>query len=76
MSQTITLPKSKYESLAEKAEAYEELISAISKGGFFESPPTRKADEVIKAFRKTGIYNKKFLESLEKGLKRSVYFNK
>jgi hypothetical protein len=74
MSQTITLPKSKYESLAEKAEAYEELINAISRDGFFESPPTKKASEVMKAFRETGIYNKKFLESLEKGLRRSIYF--
>lgn len=74
MSSTITVPKTKYESLAEKAEAYEKLINAISKGGFFEPPPTRKSSEVMKAFRETGIYNKKFLESLEKGLKRSNYF--
>lgn len=74
MSSTVTIPKIKYESLAEKAEAYEKLINAISKGGFFESPPTRKSSEIMKAFKETGIYNKKFLESLKKGIERSSYF--
>ena len=74
MSQTITLPKSKYESLTEKAKAYETLVAAISRGKFFDPPPTRKVSEVVSAFRKSGRYNKKFLESFEKGLRRSSYF--
>ncbi|MEK7503089.1 MAG: hypothetical protein AAB556_01435 [Patescibacteria group bacterium] len=74
MSPVITLPKKKYEALEEKAKAYENLIKAISRGGFFAVPPIKKSIEIIKAFKETGLYNKKFLGSLEKGLRRSDYF--
>ena len=74
MSPTITIPKTKYESLAEKAKAYKELKKAVSRTGFFDPPPTRKKSEILSAFRKSGFYNKKFLESFAKGLERSSYF--
>jgi hypothetical protein len=69
----VTLPKSKYQELVEKALRYE-YIQQILKEDLFASPPTRNIKKVIESFRKTGLYNKKFLKDLEKGLKRSSYF--
>ncbi|MCL0086138.1 hypothetical protein M1N52_02585 [Thermodesulfovibrionales bacterium] len=43
-------------------------------GDIFSLPPTNDIKEVIKAFKKTGLYNQKFIGSLEKGLKISPYF--
>lgn len=74
MSPTITIPKTKYESLKERARAYEILKRSINRGGFFDVPPVAKAGKIIEAFRKSGVYNKKFLESLKRGLRRSSQF--
>lgn len=74
MSLVMTIPKQKYETLEEKAKAYDDLIRAITRGGFFELPATRKAKEIIETFRSTKLYNKMFLDSLHHGLKRSSYF--
>ena len=74
MSLIATMPKQKYENLEEKAKAYDDLLKAISRGGFFEIPSVRKSKEIIKAFRTTKLYNKKFLDSFSRGLKRSSFF--
>lgn len=36
--------------------------------------PTCDKDEVLNAFKSEGKYGKAFLESLERGLERSLYF--
>jgi hypothetical protein len=40
----------------------------------FSPPPTKDIKEIVNAFKKSGLYNQKFTDSLEKGLKRSAYF--
>ena len=71
--QTVTISKKEYEELVEKKLRYEHLHQIIE-GDIFSPPPTRDIKELIKAFQKTGLYNQRFIDSLEKGLKRSAYF--
>jgi hypothetical protein len=37
----------------------------------FSPPPTKDVEKIIRAFKRTGIYNKEFLRSLKRGLRRS-----
>ena len=69
----ITVSKREYERLVEKALRYDYLRQAIQEN-IFRSPPTRESRIVLGDFQKTGKYNQKFLNSLERGLKRSSYF--
>ena len=69
----ITIPKKEYQKLTEKALRYE-YIRQLMEEDFFASPPTKNVQKIIKEFRQTGRYNRKFLESLEKGLRHSSYF--
>lgn len=69
----VILPKKEYQKLLDRALRYE-YLRQILEGDIFAAPPTRNAKTVIKEFRATKLYNKKFLESLAKGLKRSPYF--
>lgn len=71
--QTVTISKKEYEELIEKKLRYEYLHQIIEED-IFSPPPTKDAKEIIEAFQKTGLYNQKFIVSLEKGLKRSSYF--
>lgn len=71
---TITIPKKEYENLIEKSHYYEFFRRAL-KENIFCSPPEKNAKEVIKEFKKTKKYSSSFIKSLEKGLKRSSYFN-
>ena len=71
--QTVTIPKKEYEELIEKKLRYEYLYQIIE-GDIFSPPPTKDIKEIIDAFKKTGLYNQKFIDSLKKGLKRSSYF--
>lgn len=71
--QTVTISKREYEELIEKKLRYEYLHQVIE-NDIFSPPPTKNTKEIINAFKKTGIYNQKFIDSLEKGLKRSSYF--
>ena len=70
---TISIPKKEYHQLVEKALRYE-YIRQLLKEDIFASPPTRNVKRIIGSFERTKLYNKKFLKSLEKGLKRSSYF--
>ena len=70
---TVTIPKKEYDKLIDKALRYE-YLRQLMKENVFASPPVRDAKKIIKNFKATGEYNQKFLESLEKGLKRSSYF--
>ena len=74
---TVTIPKKEYKELVVERDflrmRYDYLRSAV-KNDIFSPPPTKNASVIIKDFKATGKYNKKFLESLEKGLLRSSYF--
>lgn len=72
---TVTIPKREYEELVEHKLRFEYLRMSFD-DNLFASPPTRNVKEVIKAFEATGKYNKRFLQSLERGLSRSAYFKK
>ncbi len=72
---TITIPKKEYQELVEKKLRYE-YLSQIIKEDIFATPSTRNIREIIKTFKRTGLYNQAFLKSLGKGLKRSSYFKK
>ncbi|MBI4823912.1 MAG: hypothetical protein HY805_06755 [Nitrospirae bacterium] len=71
--QTVTISKKEYAELIEKKLRYEYLHQIIE-SDIFSPPPTKGIKEIIGAFKKTGIYNQKFIDSLEKGLKRSSHF--
>lgn len=70
---TITLPRNKYQDLKKKAQAYELILNIIEKD-IFSLPPMNDSKKIIGEFKKTGLYNEKFIESLKKGLNRSSYF--
>ena len=63
---TITLPRPEYETLKQKAHAYEELA-----GLFFEKAKTGSVKEIVKDFEKTGLYSRGFLRDLKMGLEKS-----
>lgn len=42
----------------------------------FEEPPTRDSRYIVSELANSGKYNKAFLASVAKGLKKSEYFNK
>lgn len=69
----VSLPKSEYHQLVKKALRYDYLRQILEED-FFTSPPTRDIKKVIESFSRTGLYSKRFLKDLEKGLKRSSYF--
>ena len=72
---TVTIPRKEYQALLENKLRFEYVKKSFD-DEIFAPPPTRNVKEVVKAFKATGLYNKKFLQSLEKGLKRSSYFKK
>ncbi|MDP3785337.1 MAG: hypothetical protein Q8R12_04760 [bacterium] len=69
---TITIPQKEYQKLTEKALRYE-YIRQMMEENLFSPPPTRNVKKIIDEFKKTGLYNQKFLESLKNGLRRSSY---
>lgn len=71
--QTVTISKKEYEDLIEKKLRYDYLHHIIEED-IFSPPPTKDIKTIVKAFQNTGLYNEKFISSLEKGLKRSSYF--
>lgn len=71
--QTVTISKKEYDELIDKKLRYEYLHQIIE-GDIFSHPPTKDINKIVNAFKKTGLYNQKFTESLEKGLKRSAFF--
>ena len=70
---TITIPKKEYQELVDKKFRYE-MLREIMKEDIFAPPPTRNRENILALFRATRRYNKKFLEGLKKGLRRSPYF--
>lgn len=72
---TVTIPKIEYDFLKKRAIAYERVLSA-TKDEIFSPPPTRSRKTILGALHNTGRYNKAFLASVAKGLRRSAYFTK
>ena len=70
---TVTIPKKEYQRLSEKALRYEYLRQLLEED-IFASPPIKNTKDVVREFKKSGLYNRKFLKSLEGGLTRSSYF--
>lgn len=70
---TVALPKKEYQRLMDKALRYEYLRQILEED-IFGPPPTKNIKGIITEFKKTRLYNQKFLKSLERGLRRSSYF--
>lgn len=71
---TVTIPKTKYEELRKKADAYEYVASFVERS-LFAPPSMRSIPKVIKELKSTKKYSAAFLASLKKGLARSAYFS-
>jgi hypothetical protein len=71
----VTISRTEYKELKERADAYSRIISA-AEVDLFTSPPTRSKKELMKALRGTRRYSKAFLTSIGRGLSRSSYFKK
>jgi hypothetical protein len=69
----VTLQKTEYLSLKNRAEAFDTIVATINPE-FLWVPREKSTKKVISEMSKTKLYNKKFLTSLEKGLKRSSFF--
>jgi len=70
---TITISKKEYQELTEHKLRYEYIRRALEEN-LFSPPPTKNRKEIVSSLAATGLYNKKFLASVRKGLKRSRYF--
>ena len=70
---TITIPKKEYKTLVEAKLRYEYLRRGLEED-LFSAPPTRNVKEVVRVFAGMKKYSKEFLNSLERGLKRSSHF--
>ena len=70
---TVSIPKKEYRELLEKKFRYEHLRRTLDED-IFAPPPIQSAKKVHDAFQQTKKYNKKFLNSLERGLQRSAHF--
>ncbi|MFH1170612.1 MAG: hypothetical protein V1704_03580 [Candidatus Vogelbacteria bacterium] len=71
---TITLPRIEYQELKKKAAMFERIVELAEKDNLFSPPPIRSRRQIVSAFKKTKKYNPAFLQSLNRGLKRSDYF--
>ncbi|KKS37785.1 MAG: hypothetical protein A3G49_05435 [Candidatus Sungbacteria bacterium RIFCSPLOWO2_12_FULL_41_11] len=71
---TITIPKKEYQELVEKRIRYDYLRQMMERD-LFSPPPEKNRKKIVSAFKVAEKYNQKFLKSLEKGIKRSSYFN-
>lgn len=70
---TVTLTRKEYEKLVEAKLRYDYMRSTLEHG-IASPPPVRSSKVILKNFRATKLYNKKFLKALEGGLRRSSFF--
>lgn len=73
MEKTITVKTREYQKLRQIKERYE-IMRNLFAMDFFEEPAEKDVKKIISEFKETKKYGKKFLDSLEKGLKESSYF--
>ncbi len=72
---TVTISKTEYTTLKRRAEAYDRIV-AVATDELFAAPPVRSRRTVMQALKSTRRYNKNFLASIGKGLRRSNYFTR
>ena len=70
---SVTIPKDEYMDLKVRAQAYERMLLA-AQSTFSLTPPEKSRKKIISTFKATNKYSKKFIDSLNKGLSRSSYF--
>ena len=70
--QTVTIPRNEYNTLLASRMKFDYLRQILI-DDFFSPPPTKNIEAITRAFDETGKYNKAFINSLKKGLKRSSY---
>jgi len=68
---TVTIPRKEYQSMKRQSAAYKAVAE-----GRFQYIVRDSVETVMKDFEKTGLYNKKFLADLEKGLRRSSVYRR
>lgn len=71
---TVTISQNEYNDLL-NAKIRFKYLRHLFEEDFMSPPSTKSIKDIIKAFKQTGKYNKEFINSIEKGLKRSTYFN-
>ena len=71
--ETVTISKKEFKQLTEKAMRYDFLRISMEKDLFV--PPPKNISKILTEFKKSGLYNEQFINSLEKGLNRSKYFS-
>lgn len=69
----VTISQKEYERLLDAKLKYDYLRQLLD-SDLFAPPQIKNSKSIISEFRKTGLYNEKFLRSLAKGLKRSPPF--
>ncbi len=69
----VTISKIEYQNLKEKADAYGRMLKA-AKVPTSLAPTETSRQKIISSLKETGRYNKEFLSSISRGLKRSSYF--
>ena len=69
----VTIPKIEYQSLKERAVAYERMLEA-AQGTFSLTPSETSRKKVIASMKKTGKYKQKFPPSLSPGFNLLTYF--
>ena len=72
---TVTITKTQYDTLKQRADAYERLVSAANDEAS-RVPPIKSAKKIVAAMRSTKRYPDAFLKSVEKGLARSKFLTK
>lgn len=70
---TITIPRKEYKKLVETKYRFD-YIRSVFERGLFSPPPAKDVKKVLREFSATGLYNRKFLDSLERGLRHSTHF--
>ena len=73
MEKIITISQIEYKRLNIIAKKYE-IVRKVFSHDLLEKPAIQNSKQIIKDFRKTGLYNQKFLKSLKQGLEESDYF--
>ena len=70
---TVTIPQREYKSLVDAKLRFEYVRRALDEQ-LFSSPPIKSRNKIVAVLRSTKLYNKKFIQGITKGLKRSEYF--
>ena len=70
---TVTLDKTEYQALKEKAKKYDQIATTVEED-LFSAPPIRSRKKILIELKNTGRYSKQFLAGIGRGLKRSSYF--